>query len=919
MYSLRLFGGLSLEGADGPVTGRPAQHRRLAILALLAAQRTAMVSREKVVGYLWPDTHPERARHLLADSVYVLRKALGEDVVLSSNDDVGLNPDIVEADVRAFDEAIKQKDQAAATSLYVGPFLDGFHLKRAPEFEHWVDDQRRRFADRYAKALEDLAEDASRRGNLSQSAELWKKLAAHDAYDSRIALSLVNALSAAGDNAAAVRHAQRHEILLREELGVAPSPDLLDAIRELQRAPTDLQAVSTESHPAAPVAPDRIATDDDTVSGSAKPAVRRLRVSALAAAVILIAATAIGAVAIIRGVGADAAPESAISSASIAVLPFLNLSSDPEQEYFSDGLAEEISNVLAQIPDLHVTSRSSAFSFRGQAIEIPEVAARLGVAHVLEGSVQKIGTRVRITAQLIEAATDRHLWSKRFEREMELSDVFAIQDEISTAIVEALTATMGLETAPIVPERQVVGVEAYDVFLKGLKAFGEGTTDSRAAALSYFERVVALEPTYAAAHYQLARTYWDSRPRRLEEARAAAQATIRLDPDNGGAYAILGLAAALMDLDFDGWVELAARSYELAPNDPFVVFQYARAVENVGRAVEAEPIWRRAIQLDPLEQEPRYIFGYALSLWGRPDEGLQEIERIIESSPDDLEPRVYSYKGAALRTIGDLHGSTVAYLRAIDLDPNSANFKRSTLWNYLSLGDLENAKKWIDELGEASTARSLVLYLVESGQGEEALELALQELETRGAPHPLLVRIVVNDMIARGALGDAKEFLLRHGRGLSALQSAPIPQSLREFDRRFPFLLTVALQDVYKRLGDTAAADAVTARLTITGLEGMRGFRFESTAPDYYREALKHMREGRPADALTALERVVELGHLTFTFWQLDIRDNPVFEDISDEPRFAALIQSIESNMANQRAALAEQLAAEGRGTAPRN
>ena len=142
---------------------------------------------------------------------------------------------------------------------------------------------------------------------------------------------------------------------------------------------------------------------------------------------------------------------------------------------------------------------------------------------------------------------------------------------------------------------------------------------------------------------------------------------------------------------------------------------------------------------------------------------------------------------------------------------------------------------------------------------------------------------------------------------------------MREFDRRFPFQLAVALQDVYKRLGDTAAADAVTARLTITGLEGMRGFRFESTAPDYYREALKHMREGRPADALTALERVVELGHLTFTFWQLDIRDNPVFEDIGDEPRFVALIQTIESNMANQRAALAEQLAAEGRGTAPRN
>ena len=234
----------------------------------------------------------------------------------------------------------------------------------------------------------------------------------------------------------------------------------------------------------------------------------------------------------------------------------------------------------------------------------------------------------------------------------------------------------------------------------------------------------------------------------------------------------------------------------------------------------------------------------------------------------------------------------------------------------MSLSDLESAKTWIDALGEASSATAKALYLGESGQGEEGLELAVQEFETRGAPSARLVRIVVDDMIARGALGDAEELLLRHGRGLSAFQSAPIPQSRVEFiGHAVPMELAVALQDVYKRSGDTAAADALTARLTFTGLEGYRPFRFEFTALDYYREALKHMREARPADALTALERAVELGHRTF--WQQDIRDNPVFEDIGDEPRFVALIETIEADMAGQRGALAEQLAASGNGTAP--
>ncbi len=240
------------------------------------------------------------------------------------------------------------------------------------------------------------------------------------------------------------------------------------------------------------------------------------------------------------------------SNASIAVLPFVNLSSDPEQDYFSDGISEELLNVLAKVPDLHVTSRSSAFAFKGKEINIPEVARKLGVDHVLEGSVRKSGTLVRITAQLIEADTDKHLWSETYDRS--LDDIFAVQDEISAAIVEALLGKLGIK-----PDEQVRITQhkreqspAYTKYLLAQHQLNKRTQEGITTAKKLFYEVIEADPTFAAPHADLAKVlileglgYGEAsitREEALTLAKPLYERAIELAPDEAPGYAAKGLA-----------------------------------------------------------------------------------------------------------------------------------------------------------------------------------------------------------------------------------------------------------------------------------------------------------------------------------------------------------------------------------------
>ena len=292
------------------------------------------------------------------------------------------------------------------------------------------------------------------------------------------------------------------------------------------------------------------------------------------------------------------------AKASIAVLPFENMSGDKENEYFSDGLAEEIINLLAKIPDLKVIARTSAFAFKGKHEDVRRIAGALGVTSVLEGSVRKAGNRVRVTAQLISASDGSHSWSERYDRQLE--DVFALQDEIAAAITAALQVTL---TAPSVPGRRYTpNLQAYEHYLKALYDSSRRTPDSMARAQKHFERAIDLDPQFAAAHAQLGNLFGqiggygvmppaEALPLMREEARRA----LTVDPLLPDGHAMLGTVAAWFDFD---WAE-AERHFRFAMAQgavtPLVRCNYAMyCLLPTGRAHEAVEHYTLGLNEDPL-------------------------------------------------------------------------------------------------------------------------------------------------------------------------------------------------------------------------------------------------------------------------------------------------------------------------------
>jgi DNA-binding SARP family transcriptional activator len=233
MLRLRTFGGLSLSRGTENLTGAVTQRRRLAILALLAVARDAGLSRDKLQAYLWPESDAERARHVLNQLLYAQRRQVGQEALFVGRKTLRLNRAVIETDVSEFEEALDRGALEDAAARYAGPFLDGFFLKDAPEFERWVDGQRDRLARRALGALAALAERAASEGGDARAVSWWRRAAELDPLDSAVALELVRALARVGDRAGALRYARHHAEALDLQLGVPPDPRLTELMRQL--------------------------------------------------------------------------------------------------------------------------------------------------------------------------------------------------------------------------------------------------------------------------------------------------------------------------------------------------------------------------------------------------------------------------------------------------------------------------------------------------------------------------------------------------------------------------------------------------------------------------------------------------------------------------------------------------------------
>jgi len=333
-----------------------------------------------------------------------------------------------------------------------------------------------------------------------------------------------------------------------------------------------------------------------------------------------------------------------IADASIAVLPLANLSSDPETEYFSDGMTDEIISALSQVRGLRVAARTSSFMFKGRSIDAREIGEQLRVRTLLEGSVRKVGSRIRLTAQLISAADGYHLWSQTYERT--LSDVFALQDELARAITATLTQKVVGATSGRLVQSPTSNVDAYTLYLRGRHAWALASLEGFQAAASCFEQAVAADPNYAQAHAWLAYAYammgfdeFGLLPSvdAIPKVRAAATRAIELDDTLGDAHFAQALVAALYDWDWPRAQAEFERAVEAGSASSFAQHWYAVFLCAMGRPEEALQVVRRAQILDPLSLTIQVSVGRCLHFGRRFDEAVASFRNHLELNPTSIQ------------------------------------------------------------------------------------------------------------------------------------------------------------------------------------------------------------------------------------------------------------------------------------------
>ncbi len=616
-----LFGDFELRDKDGEELKLRTRKTR-ALLAFLIVEADRWHTRERLAGLLWSDRQQAQARHSLTQALSTIRKLgekAGEQLIESDSERVRLLAGAVECDALSFRGA-RDGDLHRAAEFYAGPLLDGF-VSPDEVFDEWLRAERAAYQGAACTAFRSLVEQAEANRDLSSAISAAERLLALDQLDEATHRHLMRLYAESGNRSEAVRQFEKCERVLRDELGVAPSAEtraVLEAVK-LDDIPTTNRLKQRD-----------IAIED----------------------------------------AEDQALHGRSDRPSIAVLPFENLSSDPEQAFFADGMAEDLITALSRFRSLTVVPRNSTFSYKSQVPDIERIGQELGVRYVVEGSVRRAGNRIRISAQLIDSSTGDLLWTDRFDRDV--VDIFAVQDEATDAITSAISPEIDKAERARAQRKSPENLDAWTLYQQGLTAYHATTEDGIEKAIDLFDRATKADPEFAPAFAYAA----DARLRKMLH--------------------YFGVQDQLLD-------EAAKKSRTavgLDNRDPNSLLVSARVHSLLGSHETAIAHARDAVSLNPSSPMCRYALGFVLGQAGNGKEALMHIEAAVRLGPRDIFLPGYLQAGALIYFDEGRYEEALEWARRASSSPNP----RATTYHFVVAALMKMGRR-----EEANTALSNLL------------------------------------------------------------------------------------------------------------------------------------------------------------------------------------------------------------------
>lgn len=654
---INILGGLDVDGIEN----KPLTRKAKAVTAFLALRSGHRQSRERLAGMFWQNSPEEQARTSLRQCLSKLRKHLGNALVTDS-EGVELDSHAVDLDVERFEQLIGEngiEELEDAAALYTGDLLDGFAF-REEAFETWLLPERERYRNLMIDGMLRLIELYETSGDTGAAAISAARLLALDPLNEVVHRALMRAYADQGRHGVALKQFESCRDILSRELGVEPEPATVELFQKIQRRRRSLP--KAESETANRVSASKMVEDP---ANPQKP--------------------------------------------SIAILPFANMNAGPEQDYFAEGISEDIITSLSKISNLLIIARSSSFEFKESPVDVKQVGRELGVQYLLEGSVRRSGKRTRVTATLVDAISGNHLWAERFDRDLE--DIFAIQDEITREIVTALDVHLRDGEHARVWSRGTNDVEAWECVRLGMNAINQMTPESRIEARRLTERALTLDPKYPMAWVTMGWIYFheadaesgpesdDARKALLRSAEECAPRALELDPSCPDAYSLLGLC----HLSFEAYEDAVAameNSIALAPNHAHNLAIAGAVMNKSGHPARSKDLINRAMRLCPMYPGwYLYVLGTAYRLLHRNEEAVQTFEHGIERNPDNLSMHV----GLA-STLGEIGRKQQARDSAAEIMKLQPTFSILNYAKQLSYRDPVELKRFKEGLRNAGLA-----------------------------------------------------------------------------------------------------------------------------------------------------------------------------------------------------------------------